>query len=147
MLYFTLRNRFIEIYFKHIVYATGHVTRYVYFIASYQLSENTEIIYLPYVGTQKMQLYSTRESNLLPDIFKYDLEAGYSKWHQLRNSFNPSWQILGICKSINFASTVLHQTFCVNKVVLPVVVSVCLSVHRCYTYFATVPNSESVTHR
>ena len=30
-----------------------------------------------------MQLHSAREGpNLLPDIVKYNLEAGYSKWHQ-----------------------------------------------------------------
>ena len=96
MLCFTFRNSFIEKYFKHIVYDRSHhlICLFHSFLPSWLKILKSSTFN---AGTQKMQLHFAREGpNLQPDIVKYHLVAGYSKWH--KNSFNPLWQILGIHK-------------------------------------------------
>ena len=99
-----------------------------------------------YVGTQKMQLHSAREGpNLLPDIVKYHLEDGYSKWHQKKTTQNssPLWEVLGIHKSslhwLFYTRLFAWRKDCYQWLWMCAYLRV--------AYFATVPNSERITHR
>ena len=118
---------YIEMYFKGIVcYRSCH------FHSLYQLPKNTEIIHLPCWNTENAPLL--RKGKVL---IYYQIYSN-TTWRQVtangtKNSSNSSRQTLGI----NFVHRLSHQTFCMHKAMVLVVVNVHLPACGCYTYSAT----------